>query len=107
MLKIFSEYRSKTSILDDFEFYDKRQVEMRKDGIAPLIGPTSPGPVTGNPYAGLPAIASTSPNTNIGNISISGNGNNNAGMKEGENERMNATTNTMVNVMMENNEEDN
>ncbi|CAG8466094.1 3929_t:CDS:2 [Paraglomus occultum] len=107
MLKIFFEYRSKTSILDDFEFYDKRQVEMRKDGIAPLIGPTSPGPVTGNPYASLPAIAGTSPNTNIGNIGISGSGNNNAGIREGENERISTTANTMVNVVRENNEEDN
>ncbi|CAG8709467.1 15879_t:CDS:2, partial [Dentiscutata erythropus] len=30
MLKLFFDYRSKTSILDDFEFYDKCQVEMRR-----------------------------------------------------------------------------
>ncbi|CAG8442724.1 6539_t:CDS:10 [Ambispora leptoticha] len=59
MLKIFFEYRSKTSILDDFEFYDKRQVEMRKDGIAPLVGPTSPGPITTNPYANLTPMTGT------------------------------------------------
>ena len=80
---------------------------MRKDGIAPLIGPTSPGPVTGNPYANLPAIAGTSPNTNIGNIGIGGNGNNNAGIREGENERISTVANTTVNVGRENNEEDN
>ncbi|RIA87025.1 hypothetical protein C1645_696428 [Glomus cerebriforme] len=71
MLKIFFEYRSKTSILDDFEFYDKRQVEMRKDGIAPLVGPTSPGVVTTNPYANLPPpITGSSPNTT--NINMNG-----------------------------------
>src|SRR5688500_11961492 len=64
MLKIFFEFRSKTSILDDFEFYDKRQVEMRKDGIAPLVAPTSPGVVNTNPYANLPpSITGNSPNT--------------------------------------------
>ncbi|CAG8759280.1 12636_t:CDS:2, partial [Racocetra persica] len=38
MLKIFFEYRSKTSILDDFEFYDKRQLEMRKEGGTASVG---------------------------------------------------------------------
>ncbi|CAG8504454.1 2733_t:CDS:10 [Diversispora eburnea] len=77
MLKIFFEYRSKTSILDDFEFYDKRQVEMRKDGIAPLVGPTSPGVVTTNPYANLTPLPGTSSNTNtnIGTIVKGNNGN--------------------------------
>ena len=65
MLKIFFDYRSKTSILDDFEFYDKRQVEMRKDGIAPLVGPTSPGVVTTNPYVNLP-LPTTDTNLNGG-----------------------------------------
>ncbi|CAJ0651589.1 9282_t:CDS:2 [Entrophospora sp. SA101] len=68
MLKIFYEYRSKTSILDDFEFYDKRQVEMRKDGIAPLIGPTSPGIVNTNPYANTITLSGGNANTNISNL---------------------------------------
>ena len=81
MLKIFYEYRSKTSILDDFEFYDKRQVEMRKDGIAPLVGPTSPGVVTTNPYSNLPPqIAGNSQNTNI----LNGSGNDSAGSQNDE-----------------------
>ncbi|CAG8525329.1 16927_t:CDS:2 [Racocetra persica] len=33
MLKIFSNYRSQTSILDDFKYYEKRQVEMEKGEI--------------------------------------------------------------------------
>ncbi|CAG8492796.1 11646_t:CDS:2, partial [Acaulospora morrowiae] len=74
MLKIFFEYRSKTSILDDFEFYDKRQVEMRKDGIAPLVGPTSPGIVTTNPYANIAPLSGNGLNTNIGTLSSNGNG---------------------------------
>ncbi|CAG8448297.1 8038_t:CDS:2 [Cetraspora pellucida] len=35
MLKKFFYYRNKTSILDDFKFYEKRQIEMEKGGIAP------------------------------------------------------------------------
>lgn len=86
MLKIFYEYRSKTSILDDFEFYDKRQVEMRKDGIAPLVGPTSPGVVTTNPYANLPPpITESSPNNT--NINLNGgSGNDSAGSQNEESE---------------------
>ncbi|CAG8576851.1 24797_t:CDS:2 [Cetraspora pellucida] len=41
MLKIFFDYRSKTSILDDFEFYDKRQQEMRKEGTTPVGNDTN------------------------------------------------------------------
>ncbi|CAG8633696.1 11201_t:CDS:2 [Funneliformis mosseae] len=86
MLKIFFEYRSKTSILDDFEFYDKRQVEMRKDGIAPLVGPTSPGVVTTNPYANLPSqITGNSPNAT--NINLNGgSGNCSTGSQNDESE---------------------
>ncbi|CAI2175490.1 9030_t:CDS:2 [Funneliformis geosporum] len=86
MLKIFFEYRSKTSILDDFEFYDKRQVEMRKDGIAPLVGPTSPGVVTTNPYANLSSqITGNSPNTT--NINLNGgSGNCSTGSQNDESE---------------------
>jgi len=86
MLKIFFEFRSKTSILDDFEFYDKRQVEMRKDGIAPLVGPTSPGVVATNPYANLPPpITGNSPNTT--NINLNGgSGNDSTGSQNDESE---------------------
>ena len=86
MLKIFFDYRSKTSILDDFEFYDKRQVEMRKDGIAPLVGPTSPGAVTTNSYANLQPqpVTGNSQNTNI-NLN-GGSANGSAGSQNDETE---------------------
>lgn len=86
MLKIFYEYRSKTSILDDFEFYDKRQVEMRKDGIAPLVGPTSPGVVATNPYANIAPLPTTSSNTNIGTIGRGNNGNGNGNVDNHNND---------------------
>jgi len=86
MLKIFYEYRSKTSILDDFEFYDKRQVEMRKDSIAPLIGPTSPGIVNTNPYANTITLSGGNANTNISNLGGSnGNGSNGSQNDESDN----------------------
>ncbi|RIB04751.1 hypothetical protein C2G38_1987950 [Gigaspora rosea] len=74
MLKIFFDYRSKTSILDDFEFYDKRQVEMRKDGIAQQ--PASPGVVATNPYANMASVSEPNPNTNIvplNDVNLNGN----------------------------------
>ncbi|KAF0542991.1 YTH-domain-containing protein [Gigaspora margarita] len=77
MLKIFFDYRSKTSILDDFEFYDKRQVEMRKEGgIAQQQLPASPGVVTANPYANMASVSEPNPNTNIGplnDVNLNGN----------------------------------
>ncbi|CAG8791160.1 11545_t:CDS:1, partial [Racocetra fulgida] len=35
MLRIFYNYRSQTSILDDFKYYEKRQVEMEKGEVVP------------------------------------------------------------------------
>jgi len=40
LLRIFSTYKSKTSILDDFSFYDKRQEQMKDTKKDPA--PTSP-----------------------------------------------------------------
>ncbi|CAG8758924.1 7492_t:CDS:2, partial [Dentiscutata erythropus] len=42
MLKKFYDYSSRSSIFDKFEFYEKREIEMRKDRIA-LLRPANPG----------------------------------------------------------------
>ncbi|CAG8460703.1 13643_t:CDS:2 [Gigaspora rosea] len=44
---LFFSIIARSSILDKFEFYDKREVEMRKDKIA-LLRPANPGVVTTN-----------------------------------------------------------
>lgn len=33
MLKVFHEYKNRTSIIDDFDFYDQKQTEMKKDAV--------------------------------------------------------------------------
>ena len=65
LLRIFHTYSSKTSILDDFGFYDKRQelMEMRAQGMGGVPGMPIPGAAVGlpggvfpgAPPAGMPA----------------------------------------------------